>query len=78
MEKKNIEDMTVEELKKELEHARECLMDEEDTYSFSMHKASVHIGSAQVEAMKEDFEDNCRIYKEKISKIEELLKNKSN
>ncbi|MBI4825523.1 MAG: hypothetical protein HY807_03775 [Nitrospirae bacterium] len=76
MEKKNIEDMTVEELKQELEHAKECLIDEEETYNFSMHKASVHIGSLQVEAMKEDFEDNCKNYKAKISKIEELLKKK--
>lgn len=77
MEKKSIEDMTAEELKKELEHVKECLIDEEDTYGFSMHKASVHIGSGQVEAMKDDFEYNCRNYKEKISKIEKLLKKNS-
>ncbi len=74
MERKNIENMTAEELKKELQHYKDCLEDEEETYNFSMVKSSVHIGSRQVEAMKEDFEYNCKNYKEKILQIEELLK----
>lgn len=76
MDKKKIEDMTVEELKKELEITKEHFQDEEDTYNFSMVKSSVHIGSKQAEAMKEEFEENCREYKSKIEKIKELLKEK--
>jgi hypothetical protein len=74
MERKNIEDMTAEELKKELKYYKDCLEDEEETYNFSMVKSSVHIGSRQVEAMKDDFQYNCKIYREKILQIEELLK----
>jgi hypothetical protein len=74
MERKNIEDMTAEELKKELQYYKDCLEDEEETYNFSMVKSSVHIGSRQVEAMKDDFQYNCKIYREKILQIEELLK----
>jgi hypothetical protein len=76
MEQTNIEDMTVEKLRKELEFAKECLVDEEETFSFSLQKTSIHIGSKQAEAMKQDFEDKCRKYKSKIRKIEELLKEK--
>jgi hypothetical protein len=74
MERKNIEDMTAEELKKELKYYKDCLEDEEETYNFSIVKSSVHIGSRQVEAMKDDFQYNCKIYREKILQIEELLK----
>ncbi len=77
MGKKTIKDMTQDELKKKLKHYQDCLEDEEETYNFSMVKSSVHIGSLQVEAMKEDFMDNCRNYKSKILKIEELLKERS-
>ena len=77
MEKKDIEDMTTDELKKELKYYKGCLEDEEETYNFSMVKSSVHIGSRQVEAMKEDFQYNCRNYTSNIQKIEEMLKEKS-
>ena len=76
MEKKSFEEMSADELKKELKYYQDCLEDEEETYNFSMVKSSVHIGSQQVTAMKEEFLECCRDYREKISKIEELLKEK--
>lgn len=74
MKNKNIEDMKIDELKERLDYLKGCLEDEEETYNFSMVKSSVHIGSRQVEAMKEDFLYNCKNYRAKIQETEELLK----
>ncbi len=72
--KKRLEDMTVEELKKELEFTKECLRDAEELYTFTFSKCSVHIGGQQAMAMHEEHEEKCREYREMIKQIEELLR----
>lgn len=70
---KKLEDMTVEELKKELGVTKECLRDVEELYKFTFNKCSVHIGGQQRVAMQEEHEEKCREYRERIKEIEELL-----
>lgn len=71
---KRLEDMTVKELKKELEFTKECLRDEEELFEFTFTKASIHIGAQQAMAMQEEHEEKCREYRERIKQIEELLR----
>jgi len=73
---KSLEDMTIEELKKELEFAKECLRDAEELYGFTFSKCSVHIGGQRAVAMQEEHEEKRREYKERIKEIEELLRGK--
>lgn len=73
---KRLEDMTVEELKKELEFAKECLRDAEELYTFTFSKCSVHIGGQRAVAMQEEHEEKRREYRERIRQIEELLRGK--
>jgi len=71
---KKLEDMTIEELKKELEFAKECLRDAEELYGFTFGKARVHIGWHQAVTIHEEHEEKCREYREMIKQIEELLR----
>ena len=73
---KRLEDMTIEELKKELEFAKECLRDVEELYKFTFNKCSVHIGGQRAVAMQEEHEEKCREYRERIKEVEELLRGK--
>lgn len=73
---KKLEDMTAEELKKELGFTKECLRDVEELYKFTFNKCSVHIGGQQRVAMQEEHEERCREYRERIRQIEELLRGK--
>lgn len=75
-ERKAIEDMTIEELKKELEFLKECLRDEEEMFEFMVNKSSLHLGGREVEALKEEHEEKKAEYEERIRKVEELLKKK--
>lgn len=74
--KKGMEEMTVEELKKELGFMKECLKDEEERYSFTFNKCSLHIGGQQAVAIQEEHEGKCREYRERIKLIEELLRSR--
>ncbi len=74
--KKRLEDMTLEELKKELELTKACLEDAEELYGFTFGKACIHIGGQQAVAMQEEHEERCREYRERIRQIEELLRGK--
>ncbi len=71
--KKIIEEMTDEELRKELEFVKECLLDEEEMHTFTMNKASVHIGASEAKRMQDEYEGKCAEYRERINKIEKLL-----
>jgi ribosomal protein L29 len=68
-----IEDMTVSELRAELERLKENLCDLEDTHAFTFGKATVHIGAEQAESMQRDHEEECRAYRDQIARIEGLL-----
>ncbi|MFN3740216.1 MAG: hypothetical protein ACK4TF_06025 [Thermodesulfovibrionales bacterium] len=74
---KRLEDMTVEELKKELEFTKECLRDAEELYNFTFSKCSLHIGAQQAVAIQEEHEEKCREYRERIKQIEELLRSRN-
>ncbi len=71
--KKNIEEMTEAELRKELEFVKECLLDEEEMHAFTMNKASVHIGASEAKRMQDEYEEKCAEYRERINKIKENL-----
>jgi len=71
--KKSLEQMTDEELRKELEFIRECLNEEEEILSFMLTKTTLHVGSGQVNAMNEETDEKCQEYRDKIKKIEDLL-----
>jgi hypothetical protein len=72
--KKNIEEMTEGELRTELDFVNECLADEEEMHSFTMNKASVHIGASEAKRMQDEYEEKCAEYRERIKKIEEYLR----
>ena len=73
MEKK-YEDMTIEELQKELSRLRENLCDIEDQHSFTFVKTSVHIGAEKAQNMQQEYEQECREHAESIAALEKILK----
>lgn|GEM_PF-802625 len=68
--------MTDAELKVELERLKECLCDTEETHLFFFDKTSVHLGAEKAQNMQTEFEEECRIYNERIAEIEKVLKNR--
>lgn len=72
--RKNYEDMTVEELRKELSRLRENLCDLEDQHAFTFVKTSVHIGAEKAQNMQEEYEQECREHAESIAELERILK----
>jgi hypothetical protein len=71
---KNYEDMTIEELHKELSRLRENLCDIEDQHAFTFVKTSVHIGAEKAQNMQEEYEQVCREHAESIAALEKILK----
>ena len=74
---KALNDMSVEELKAELERLKDNLCDLEDTHSFSFGKTSVHIGGGKAQNMQAEFEEGCRKYNEQIAEIEKVLRERA-
>ena len=72
--RKNYEEMTIEELQKELSRLRESLCDIEDQHSFTFVKTSVHIGAEKAQNMQEEYEQECREHAESIAELEKVLK----
>ena len=73
---KSLEEMSVDELREELEYVKECLLDLEETYAFHLTMTSAHIGGRTVSAMREELEEDSARYKERIVRIEALLSEK--
>ena len=71
---KNPEQMTVEELRDELQRLKDNLCDFEDMHSFTFQKTTVHIGAEMAHNMQAEFEEECRKYHEQIEEIERELK----
>jgi len=69
-----LKNMTVEELKAEIERLKDNLCDLEDMHSFTFEKTSVHIGAEKAQNMQAEFEEECRMYKEQIVEVEKALK----
>jgi hypothetical protein len=70
------DDMTVEELSGELKRLKDNLSDLEEIHAFTFGKTSVHIGAEKAQNMQLEFEEECRMYSERISEIEKALKAK--
>lgn len=64
----------LDELRKELEHVKECLLDLEDTHSFDMKNTSCHVGSGTFTMLQEEFEEKRGQYRAKISELEGLIR----
>ncbi len=73
---KNIEDLSVEELRAEAERLRDNLCDLEELHSFTFGKTTVHIGAEQAQNMQTEYEEECKLHNEQIAAIERLLKAK--
>jgi len=71
---KNYDNMTIEELQKELSRLRENLCDIEDQHAFTFVKTSVHIGAEKAQNMQEEYEQECRDHAESIAALEKVLK----
>ncbi|MFZ2197789.1 MAG: hypothetical protein WAV13_08665 [Thermodesulfovibrionales bacterium] len=71
---KSPEQMTVEELRAELQRLKDNLCDFEDMHSFTFQKTTVHIGAEMAHNMQAEFEEECRKYREQIETIEKELK----
>jgi ribosomal protein L29 len=68
--------MSLEELRTELKRLKDNLCDLEDTHAFTFGKTSVHIGAEQAQNMQLDYEEECRLYREQIARIEDMLRKK--
>ena len=73
-EKKPLEEMTVEELKKELAFVNECLDDEIELHSFTLNKTSAHMRAAKAQAKQDEHEEKCDEYRQRIRQIGQLIK----
>ena len=75
--KKNIHDMTVDELTAELRRLKDNLCDLEDMHSVTFGNTSVHIGAEKAQNLQEEYEQECKEYDKQIKGIECLLNAKS-
>ncbi len=71
---KKLDAMTRDELKAEHERLKDNLCDLEEMHSFTFVKTSVHIGAEKAQNMQAEFEEECRVYNERIAEIDEALK----
>jgi hypothetical protein len=67
-------DMSVEELRAELQRTKDNVCDLEEMHSFTFGKTSVHIGAEKAQNMQAEFDEECRAYHERIAEIEKELK----
>ncbi len=70
---RNIDTMSIEELKAELERQKDNLADLEDLHSFTFGKTSVHIGAEQAQNMAVEYEEERRQFIERITAIEQAI-----
>jgi len=71
---KKYEDMTGEELQRELSRLKDNLCDIEDQHNFTFVKTSVHIGAEKAQNMQQEYEQECREHTESIAVLEKILK----
>ena len=74
--KKNIHDMTIDELTEELRRLKDNLCDLEEMHSFTFGKTSVHIGAEKAQNLQEEYEQECKEHGERIKEIERVLMEK--
>ncbi len=68
-----IEEMSLDQLRTELKRLKENLCDLEEMHAFTFGKTSVHIGAEKAQNMQNEFEEECRVYNERIAAFERLL-----
>ncbi len=68
-----IEDLTTEQLKAELERLKDELCDMEEVHTFTFQKTQVHINAEKASNMQAEFDEECRQYKERMALIEKEL-----
>jgi oligoendopeptidase F len=73
---KNIESMSIEELKAELKRLKDNLCDLEDMHAFTFVKTSVHIGAEKAQNLTTEYEDECKLHNEQIEAVEKALRAK--
>ncbi len=73
---KEMETMTIGELKAELERLKDNLCDLEDMHAFTFGKTSVHIGAEKAQNLTAEYEEECKRFNERIAAIEQALKAK--
>jgi oligoendopeptidase F len=73
---KDIESMSVDELKAELKRLKDNLCDLEDMHAFTFGKTSVHIGAEKAQNLTAEYEDECKLFSEQIAAVEKALKTK--
>ena len=69
--------MTVDELKVECNRHRVNLCDLEEIHNFTFGRTSVHIGAEKAQNLQAEFEEECKIYKQRIAEIEKELQARS-
>ncbi len=74
-EEKRPADMSIEELRAELERAKDNLCDFEEMHAFTFGgKTTLHMSAEKAQNMQLEFEEECRAYNERIAEIEKELK----
>ncbi len=73
-----IENLTTEQLKAEFQRLKEELCDMEEVHTFTFQKTPVHISAEKVTNMQEEFDEECRQYKERMALIEKELAKRGN
>ncbi len=71
---KNIENMSIDELKAELKRLKDNLCDLEDMHAFTFGKTSVHIGAEKAQNLTAEYEEECKLFNEQIAAVEKALK----
>ena len=71
---KNIDAMSIDELKAELKRLKDNLCDLEDMHAFTFGKTSVHIGAEKAQNLTAEYEDECRLFNEQVAAVAKALR----
>lgn len=73
----NLESMTIDQLKAELKRLKDNRCDLEDMHAFTFGKTSVHIGAEKAQNLTAEYEEECRLFDERIAAVERALKSRA-
>src|SRR4030067_1095724 len=65
---KNLESMSIDELKVELKRLKDNLCDIEDLHAFTFGKTSVHIGAEKAQNLTSEYEEECKMFRDRSSR----------
>ena len=74
---KKLEDMSVDELMAELKRLKDNRCDLEDMHAFTFGNTSVHIGAEKAQNLTGEYEEECRLFDERIAAVERALKSRA-